>query len=213
MPRRTRPALAAAAAVLALTAVPLAVAPAAHATATPKSVAAMAALMPPIGAEVPSSMLALNSQVRIGQDVYSVDFRGGIRQRVDVDPDNPLVSVRLRTVGFRATAELPDGGTITLEQSDVDVSAESRLTQTQQFPPRYTERDVIPVTATVELPGQDPMVLQGIDSLVLKNDKLTQFPTRGDLFTLEAPVNFAEPDSPDTVVATLQTFSAQRGGL
>lgn len=213
MSRRTRPALGAAAAVLALTAVPLAVAPAAEAAATPKRASAMVALMPPIGAEIPSSVLALGSGLRIGQDVYTVDFRGGIRQRVDVAPDDPFNSVRLRTVGFRATAELPDGGTVTLEQSDVDVAAESTLTRTQQFPPRYTERDVVPVTATIDRPGEEPVVLVGLEPLVLRNATLTRFPARGDTYTLETPLNLADPESPDTVVATLQTFAAQRGGL
>lgn len=213
MSRRTRPALAAVAAVLALAAAPLAFGPSASAATVPAHTTAMRAMMPPIGAEVPSSMLAIDSQIRIGADVYTVDFRGGIRQRVDVNTDNPLGSVRLRTVGFRVSGELPDGGTITLEQSDVDVAAESMLTQTQQFPARYEERDVIPVVATIERPGQDTMVLQGAQPMVLRNTALTQFPARGDAYTLEAPLALTDPAAPDTVVGTLQTFSAQRGGL
>lgn len=216
MSRRTRPVLAAAAAVLALTVAPLALGPAAHAATTataPAHTTAMRAAMPPIGAEVPSSMLAINSSVRIGADVFSVDFRGGIRQRVDVNPDDPFGSVRLRTVGFRVSAELPDGGTITLEQSDVDVDAQSRLNQTQQFPPRYTERDVIPFTATIERPGLDPMVLEGAEPLVLTTGSLTQYPARGDLYQLEAPVSLVDPADPNTVTGTLQTLPAKRGGL
>lgn len=211
MSRRTRPALAAAAAVLALAAVPLALGPAAEAA--PSSQTAVGAMPPPIGAEIPSSMLALDSQVRIGGDVFSVDFRGGISQRAEVNPDDPFDSVRLRTVGFRVTAELPGGeGTITLEQSDVDVDAASRLTQAQQFPARYEERDVIHFTATIDSPGSDPVVLEGAKPLVL-TAALSRFPSSGDVYTLEAPVNLVDSADPNTVTGTLQTFTSRRGAL
>lgn len=215
MSRRTRPALAAAAAVLALAAVPLAAAPSATAATTaptPVRFAAVPAMLPPLGAEAVFSTVALDSQVRIGADVYSVDFRGGLRQRVDVNPDNPLGSVRLRTAGFRVSGRLPDGGTLTLEQNDVAAAAESTLTRNQQLPARYEERDVIAFTATIERPGQDMVVLEGATPMVL-TAKLTRFPARGDSYRLAAPVNLVDPADHGTVTGTLQTFTAQRADL
>src|SRR5438094_10317009 len=45
--------------------------------------------LPPIGAEIPCSCLAINTPLRIRTALVSVDFRGGIRVRVDVHPDDP----------------------------------------------------------------------------------------------------------------------------
>lgn len=92
--------------------------------------------LPLIGAEIPCSRLAINTPLRIKDALVSVDFRGGIKHRVDVNPDDPINSVRMRTVGHRVTAELPgedgtSGGTITIEQNDVDVDSPSTLRLTQ----------------------------------------------------------------------------------
>ena len=211
---RLRPTLAATAAVIALTAGPILTGPSAGAAdaSAPANSSSTRALLPPIGAEVPSSMLAINTPLRIRTSLVTVDFRGGIKQRVDVNPDDPYTSVRLRTIGFKVSAELPDGGSITFEQSDVDVDAQSRLTVTQQFPPKFQERDVIPFTATIDMPGQEPLVLEGKEPMVL-NATLTQYPAKGDQYQLERPVDLVSPDNPDTVVGTLEKFPAKRGGL
>ncbi|MGW2683609.1 hypothetical protein ACWC6I_10705 [Streptomyces sp. NPDC001414] len=117
------------------------------------------------------------------------------------------------------SSELPpqdgeaEGGTITIEQNDVDVDADSLLKLTQQFPPRYECILVMdPCTMTIDQPGKEPMVLvsQGKFQLV---GQLTQYPPRGDLFQLRNPVDFVRPDKPDTVVATLQKFPVKVGGL
>lgn len=135
MPPRQRPALAAVAAVLALAACPMLAGASATAATAPASTRA-GVLLPPIGAEIPSSMLAVNSELEVKGTTYHVDFRGGIKQRVDVNPNDPFNSVRLRTVGFKVSAEI-DGekySSVSFEQNDVDVDARSTLTVTQQFP-------------------------------------------------------------------------------
>ncbi|WP_329203558.1 hypothetical protein [Streptomyces sp. NBC_01435] len=43
--------------------------------------------------------------------------------------------------------------------------------------------------------------------------QLTRFPPRGDLYQLQNPVDFADPDNPDMTVATLQKFPGKVGGL
>ncbi|MFE9356443.1 hypothetical protein ACFYPB_20230 [Streptomyces olivaceoviridis] len=87
------------------------------------------------------------------------------------------------------------------------------LTQTQQFPPRYEHRlDLSICTLTIERPGNDPLVLtpKGEAALI---GRLAQFPPRGDLYQLKAPVEFVDPAKPDDIAAVLQKFPAKVGGL
>lgn len=163
-------------------------------------------------------MLAINSPLRIQTSLVSVDFRGGIKERVDVNPDDPLNSVRLRVVGFKLTAELPsssdggESGTVIIEQNDVDVDAKSTLKLTQRFPPKYEHTNIFSVSLTVDRPGAEPLVLVPKENFALIG-KLTQYPARGDLYQLVKPVEFVDPEQPDTVVAVLEKLPAKRGGL
>ncbi|MEU2625246.1 hypothetical protein ABZ642_45365 [Streptomyces sp. NPDC007157] len=176
--------------------------------------------LPPIGAEIPCSSLAINTPLQIRNKLVSVDFRGGWKHRVDVNPNDPVNSVRLRLVGFKMAAELPalegggaEGGTITIEQNDVDVDPASLLRLTQQFPPKYECALVLsPFTMTIDQPGSEQLVLSTKDTFTLIS-QLTQYPPRGDLFQLQKPVDLVAPDKPDTVVATIQKFPAKAGGL
>lgn len=140
-------------------------------------------LLPPIGAEIPCSSLAINTPLQVGADVLTVDFRGGFKHRVDVNPDDPINSVRLRLVGLKYTAEISaedGGGTVTIEQSDVDVDAKSRLTVVQQFPPKYDcSLDLGTCTLTIERPGSDPLVLIPKEEGAALVGKLTQYPPEG----------------------------------
>ncbi|QWF76997.1 twin-arginine translocation signal domain-containing protein [Amycolatopsis sp. CA-230715] len=185
--------------------------------------------LPPIGAEIPMSGLAINTPLQIRTALVSVDFRGGIKVRVDVNPDDPINSVRLRVVGFRMSAEIPggdarQGGTITIEQNDVDVDPKSLLKLTQRFPPRYEQIMVLSFTMTIDQPDalraagvpanrlDEPLVLTTKDPAVLIG-KITQFPPRGDLYQLQNPVDLILPEDPDTTIATIQKFPVKMGGL
>lgn len=173
--------------------------------------------LPPIGAEVPHSMLAINSALRIRTSQVSVDLRGGIKERVEENPQDPINSVRLRVVGFRVTAELPssdgdEGGTVVIEQNDVDVAAKSTLKLTQRFPPRYEHTNLFTVTLTIDRPSTQRLVL--VSKYEMETiGTITQYPARGDLYRLVNPVEFVDPEDHDTVIATLLTFPAKRGGL
>jgi hypothetical protein len=167
--------------------------------------------LPPVGAEVPSSMVALNSAFEFQGSTAAIDFKGGIKQRVEANPSDPHKSVRLRTVGFRVSGEL-DNGTITFELNDGDPDTESTLRQTQQFPPRYEERNVVSFTATIEVPDQQRIVLESKTPMVLVAS-LTQYPARGSHYQLMNPVELVDPAHPDTVIARVTKFDAQRGGL
>ncbi|MER7929639.1 hypothetical protein ABTY96_41975 [Streptomyces sp. NPDC096057] len=167
--------------------------------------------MPPFGAETPCSILAIGSVIEYGDTTITCDFRGGVKHRVDVDPNDPMNSVLLRTVGFKASAET-DKGSIAIEQNDADVAPQSKLTLTQQFPPKYTHHDVQSFIATLDLGTGEPVVLTTKEPMVC-DAQLTQFPPRGDLYKLSAPVDMVDPSAPDTVVARLTTFTSKRGGL
>ncbi|MFJ8489674.1 hypothetical protein ACIRBZ_15090 [Streptomyces sp. NPDC094038] len=175
--------------------------------------------LPPIGAEIPCSMLGINTPIQLKDSLVSVDFRGGIKHRVDVNPDDPINSVRMRTVGFRLTAELPSadgngGGTVTIEQSDVDVESKSLLRLVQQFPPKYESVMVLsPFTVTIDQPDNGgPQVLVTKDSANIIG-QLTQYPPRGDLYQLQNPVELVDPEDPDVTVATIHKLPVKIGGL
>ncbi|KAF9320974.1 hypothetical protein BG006_002690 [Podila minutissima] len=173
--------------------------------------------LPAIGAEIPMSMLAINSQLKIKSSL-SVDFRGGMKQRIDVDPNDPFHSVRARIVGFKVSAELPDNGNgepsqVIIEQNNIDTDAKSTLRITQQFPPKFEHVIVLDsISLTIVEGTGNPMVLTNADPMTLVGT-LTQFPPKGDLYQLQSPVNFVDPENPDRPAATLQTFPAKIGGL
>lgn len=169
--------------------------------------------LPPIGSEIPRSMLAVGATLEIDGATVQVDLRGGIEQRVDVDPDAPHNSVTLRPVGFQVTGELPDGRTVTLAQADAGADSAGALRITQHLPLKYELLDVVPVTLTLSGPDREDVVAAAERPLVLVTEDVTQFPTRGDLSSLEAPVAFAATDAPATVVARLVTFPVQSGGV
>ncbi|WP_327092433.1 hypothetical protein OIE66_17835 [Nonomuraea sp. NBC_01738] len=174
--------------------------------------------LPPIGAEIPCSMLAINSTIEYQGTTIACDFRGGVKHRVDVNPDDPITSVRLRTVGFKVSAET-DKGTITIEQNDIDVDPKSLLKVTQNFPPKLHHHDVQDFTITFDFRKDDagnkrgePVVLTTKQSMVCEAN-LTQFPPRGDLYKLARSVEFVDPEEPDKVIARMTAFDSKRGGL
>lgn len=189
-------------------------------------------LLPPIGAEIPCSCLAINTPLQIRTSLVTVDFRGGIKVRVDVNPNDPINSVRLRVVGHKVSAELPasaqssqGGGSITIEQNDVDVDPKSLLRLTQQFPPKFEQIMVLSFTMVIDQPeamlrmagirsskAYDPLILTTKDPAKLVG-QLTQFPPKGDLYQLQNPVDLIDLENPDTTVATIQKFPVKVGGL
>ncbi|MEU6232950.1 hypothetical protein [Kitasatospora sp. NPDC047058] len=75
--------------------------------------------LPATGVEIPSSLYAANVPLQINAGVLNLDFKGGIRgwvERSDAD------GLKLSVIGFRATAESPVLGTVTMEHSDTPLS-------------------------------------------------------------------------------------------
>lgn len=182
--------------------------------------------LPPIGAEIPMSMLALNTPLTIRTALVTLDFKGGIKVRVEPNPNDPVNSRRLRVIGFRMVADLPEiraatgqrvgGGLITIEQNDVDVDPKSLLRITQSFPPKFEQIMVLSFTMTIDQPDSsaryEPLVLTTKNPAQLIGT-LTQFPPKGDLYQLQNPVDLVLPDDPDVTIATIQKFPVQVGGL
>lgn len=183
--------------------------------------------LPPIGAEIPCSCLAINTPLRLRTGLVSVDFKGGIKVRVETNPDDPINSVRLRVVGHRVSAELPGraGGTITIEQKDVDLKPASLLRLVKGFPPRFEQLMVLNFTMTIDQPEEmlrglgirsskayEPLVLTTKDPAKLIGS-LTQFPPKGDLYKLQNPVDLVLPDDTRAEpLATIERFPVKVGG-
>ncbi|WP_310969341.1 MULTISPECIES: hypothetical protein [unclassified Amycolatopsis] len=183
--------------------------PAAQAT-----VPRVSGFLPPIGAELPMGWLSVNTPLEIGIRRFSVDFRGGIKVRVEANPADPGSSVRLRVIGLKVVGVLPagdgsrqDGGTITLEQDDVDADAPSVLRLIQRNPPRYEQILRLTFTMTIDQPDsrREPLVLVTKAPAELVGE-LTQFPPAGDLHQLRNPVDLVQPDDPDSTIATIREF-------
>jgi hypothetical protein len=129
------------------------------------------------------------------------------------NPEDPVNSVRLRTIGFKLSAPIEDseGGAITFEQSDVDTTAPSTLRLTQTSPARYEEKGLLDFSVTIDQPDAgEPLVLHTKSPMVLTAE-LAQYPAHGETFRLEEPVEFVDLAEPDTVVVRLTTFSSERG--
>lgn len=156
------------------------------------------------------SALARDVPVVVQGHRTQLDFRGGIKVRVEVNPDDPINSVRLRVIGFKMTADGPDraGGTITIEQNDVDVNPQSLLRLTQRFPPRYEQIMVLDFTMTIDQPERrvdELLVLTTKDPAKLIGN-LTQFPPKGDLYQLQNPVDLIDLENRDSTIATILKF-------
>ncbi|MER5820778.1 hypothetical protein ABT086_00240 [Streptomyces mirabilis] len=176
-------------------------------------------LLPPIGAEIPCSMLAVNTPLQIRTSLLSLDFRGGIKHRVEVNPDDPDNSVRMRVVGFKLTADLPQGdgaggrGAITIEQNDVDVDPKSLLRVVQQNPPKIESLMALyGFTMVIDQDGE-PLVLTPRDDTGQLIATLPHYPPKADQYQLRRPIELVLPDDPETTIATIQKLPLKVGGL
>jgi hypothetical protein len=155
------------------------------------------------------SALAVNTPLRIRDEPVSVDFRGGLTERVDVNRDDPDNSVTLRMIAYRWDAQLADGGRITIEQYDVDTDQQSRLRINQEN--QYEHLCVLSFRMTIDRPDTEPLILNAKSPATLIA-KCSQYPPKGDVHTLQKPVDFSTEDDPDTVVTMLE-FTLKMGGL
>ncbi|MFF2792644.1 hypothetical protein ACFVT6_38890 [Streptomyces sp. NPDC058049] len=169
--------------------------------------------LPPIGVEVPSNMTAVDVPLEVDGALVRINLRGGIRQRVDANPNepDPTKSVRLRTTGFHLEGTTADGRLrVAFDLANSDPEPSSTLQVVVSFPPSLRERDVIPLTMTIERAGQDKITLNSVNPAIL-TATLKAFPPQGDHYRLENPVDFVAPGT-TTLVARLLELPATRGG-
>jgi hypothetical protein len=166
-------------------------------------------LIPPIGLEIPCSCYAVNVPLQVNVlGLITLDFKGGIKVRVEANLGAGLGGVRLKVIGFEVSADSPVLGKVTLSQADIDTTPLSLLELTSNLPPTFRQTMFLDFTATIEKPpgGGPPMVLSNTKSATLLNNKLTVFPPQGSVYQLQQPVDLAPVGAPSQVVAQLLQF-------
>ncbi|HCF26121.1 MAG TPA: hypothetical protein DEV81_02595 [Cyanobacteria bacterium UBA11049] len=166
-------------------------------------------LLPPIGLEIPCSGYAVNVPLRV--DVLGsikLDFKGGIKVRVEGNLGSSLGGVKLRVIGAEVSADSPVLGKVTMSQADVGTTPLSLLELIGNLPPTYRNTMFLDFTMTIEKPpgGGSPLVLSNTKTAKLLKDGLTSFPPQGDVYQLQEPVDLAPVDAPNQVIATLLQF-------
>jgi len=198
---------------------------------TSSAQAAPPAGLPPLGSELHLGWDGAKVPLVTRFGVTTVDLTGDFTARIDSNPDDPINSVLTRLTGFRGTGQLPDardgrqGGTITIEQNDVDVDTKSLLRLTQRFPPKFEQIMVLSFTMTIDNPeslphqagfrspvASEPLVLitEGSARLV---GNLTSFPPTGSLYQLREPIKLGLKDHPNVTIAQLNQFPVTVGQI
>ena len=122
-----------------------------------------------------------------------------------------------------ASAEV-DLGLAAIDMVPLGDSYTSGVTQTSQFPPAWEHEVPFGFTMTIENPpqslGTEAATEQANEPLVLTTKepgkligKLSTFPPKGEIYQLQNPIDLVLPDQPDTVIASIEKFPVQVGGL
>jgi hypothetical protein len=170
---------------------------------------AIGGLIPPIGLEIPCSCYAVNVPLQVNVlGLVQLDFKGGIRVRVEANLGAGLGGVKLKVIGHEVSADSPILGKVTISQADIDVTPLSLLEVVRTLPPTFKQTMFLDFTVTVEKPpgGGPPLVLSNTKTATLLNDNLTVFPPQGSVYQLQQPVDLAPVGAPGQVIATLQQF-------
>ena len=166
-------------------------------------------LLPPIGLEIPCSMYAVNVPLKVDVlGIITLDFKGGIKVRVEQNLGAGLGGVKLKVIGFEVSADSPVLGKVILTQSDTDVTPLSLLEVIGNLPPTFRQTIFLDFKVTIEKPpgGGLPLVLSNTKTAKLLNDNLAQFPPQGNVYQLQEPVDLAPVGAPNQVVAQLLQF-------
>ncbi|MFF4958330.1 hypothetical protein [Streptomyces sp. NPDC001222] len=140
--------------------------------------------------------------------LVQLDFKGGIRVRVEANLASGLGGVKLKIIGEEYSADHPELGKLTLSQADVDTTPLSLLEVVSNMPPKFKNTLFHDFTLTVERPpgGGAPWVLSNTKTMTTLNESLTVFPPQGSVYQLTEPVDFAPVGDPKRVVAQLMQF-------
>ncbi|MFI9362692.1 hypothetical protein ACIG5E_16810 [Kitasatospora sp. NPDC053057] len=80
--------------------------------------------LPAVGTEIPFSGHAANAPLKLGTEVVHLDFKGGIRFRVET---SSRAGLTMSVIGFEMTATDPVLGTVTMERADSELTPLSVL--------------------------------------------------------------------------------------
>lgn len=166
-------------------------------------------LLPPIGLEIPCSCYAVNVPLQVNVlGIIKLDFKGGIKVRVEANLGSGLGGVKLKVIGHEVSADSPVLGKVTISQADIDVTPLSLLEVVGNMPPKFRQTMFLDFTVTVEKPpgGGPPMQLSNTKTATLLNDNLTVFPPQGSVYQLQQPIDLAPVGAPGQVVAQLLQF-------
>jgi hypothetical protein len=166
-------------------------------------------LLPPIGLEIPCSCHASDVPLQVNVlGIVTLDFKGGIRVRVEANLAAGMGGVRLKVIGHEVSADSPVLGKVTISQADIDTTPLSLLEVISTMPPRFRQTMFLDFTVTVERPpgGGPPLTLSNTKTATLLNSSLAMFPPQGDVYQLQQPVDLAPVGAPNQVLAQLQQF-------
>lgn len=166
-------------------------------------------LLPPIELEIPCSCYAVNVPFKVDVlGIITLDFKGGIKVRVEENLGAGLGGVKLKIIGHEVSADSPVLGKVTISQADIDTTPLSLLEVIKNLPPTFRQTMFLDFKMTIEKPpgGGPPLVLSNSRTAKLMNDNLPMFPPQGSVYQLQEPVDLALVGAPGQVVATLLQF-------
>jgi hypothetical protein len=159
--------------------------------------------------EIPMSCYGVNIPLQLNVlGIVPLDFRGGIRVRVEANIAAGLGGVRMKVIGFEVSANSDKLGHVIISQADVDTTPLSLLEITSTTPPTLRQTLFLDFTVEIEKPpgGGKPLVLSNTKTAALVGPNVTWFPPRGDVYQLQEPVDLAPFDKPSQVIGQLQQF-------
>jgi hypothetical protein len=166
----------------------------------------MFGLLPPIGLEIPISQYAVNVPLQVNVlGLITVDFKGGIKVRVESNLQSGLGGVKLKIIGHEVSADSPILGKVTLSQKDTDTTPLGTLEVLSNMPPKFRWTQPVDFQLTIEKPpgGGPPLVLENTKTAIFLCDNMTVFPPQGHVSHLQEPVPLAPIGAPTQVVAQL----------
>jgi hypothetical protein len=177
--------------------------------------------LPAVGVEIPCSCYAANVPLQINTGIVNLDFKGGIRVRVETSNSDGL---RLSIVGHQVTGTIPNQLSVTIQQADTELTplsvlyipqgtssqSRSKLSASQALAPSPQMLMYLDFTLTVtwlDGSGKPPLTVSTLEPAKLLATNVTQFPPVNLTYNLQAPVPLGAPGSdPANAPVKLQGF-------
>jgi hypothetical protein len=177
--------------------------------------------LPAVGTEIAGSYGAANVPLQINTGIVNLDFKGGIRVRVETSGADGL---RMSVIGQQATGTIPNQLSVSIEQADTELTPLSVL-YIPQTPSAPAWRELtgpqllalapqmlmyLDFTLTVtwlDGSGKPPLTVSTLEPAKLLATNVLQFPPINLPCKLQAPIPLGAPGSdPANAPVKLQTF-------